>query len=81
MCIAIEYWYGGNRLKLGQKVFRYKKQYGKISDSYRLFADLAGSEWAGVVSGVPRSGGALEPATAQAEAEKMEMEVATSLIT
>ena len=56
--ICIEYWYGGNKLKLGQKVFRYKKRYGKISDSYRLFADLGGSEWDRMASGAPQSGGA-----------------------
>lgn len=67
--ISIEYWYGGNRLKLGQEVFRYRKKYGKITDSYHLFADLAGSEWADVISGVPRSGGAPEMAAAQAENE------------
>lgn len=65
--ICIEYWYGGNKLKLGQKVFRYKKRYGKISDSYRLFSELAGSEWADVVAGVPQSGGA--PVTVAAQAE------------
>ncbi len=74
--VAIEYWYGGNKLLLSKKMFRYKKQYGEISDSYHLFADLAGSEWAGAVSGVPRSGGALEQATDQAEAEKTGEEVA-----
>lgn len=79
--IAIEYWYGGNRLKLSQKVFRYKGQYGKICDSYRLFADMAGTAWAGVVSGVPRSGGALEPATVQADAKPTGEEVAAPLIT
>lgn len=75
--IAIEYWYGGNKLVLGKEVFRYKKQYGQISDSYRLFADMAGTAWAGVVSGVPRSGGALEPATVQADAKPTGEEVAT----
>lgn len=67
--VAIEYWYGGNKLVLGKEVFRYRKQYGKISDSYRLFSELAGSEWADVVAGVPQSGGA--PVTVAAQAEPL----------
>lgn len=73
--ITIEYWYGGNKLKLSQRVFKYRKQYGEISDSYRLFADLAGCAWTDVVSGVPRSGGALEPAAGQEAAEQTGEEV------
>lgn len=73
--VAIDYWYGGNRLQLGHRVFPYRKQLGNISDSYHLFADLAGSEWAGVVSGVPQGGGAPEQATDQAEPEKKKEEV------
>lgn len=56
--IAIDYWYGGNKLKLGANVFRYQKKYEKVYDSYRLFADMAGSAGSGVCAGVPRSGGA-----------------------
>ena len=37
--ICIEYWYGGNKLKLGSEVFRYKKKFGKIYDTFALFTD------------------------------------------
>lgn len=49
--IAIDYWYGGNKLKLGSEVFRYNKKYENIYDSYRLFADLAGADGAAVCAG------------------------------
>lgn len=52
--VAIEYWYGGNKLKLGSEVFPYRKQYEKVYDSYRLFADLSGSAGAGVCAGGDR---------------------------
>lgn len=77
--VAIEYWYGGNKLKLGQQVFRYKKQYGSIVDSYRLFFELGGMGWSGAVAGVPRSGGALADGTgpaADAQAAGKEVEPA-----
>ena len=37
--IAIEYWYGGNRLKLNQEMFVYRKKYAELYDSYALFDD------------------------------------------
>lgn len=37
--ISIEYWYGGNKLKLGDEVFMYKKIYGTIYDTFALFSD------------------------------------------
>ena len=37
--ISIEYWYGGNKLKLGDEVFMYKKLYGTIYDTFALFSD------------------------------------------
>lgn len=49
--IAIDYWYGGNKLKLGSMTFRYHKRYGDVYDSYRLFSDLAGTAWTGVCAG------------------------------
>lgn len=70
--VAIEYWYGGNKLKLGQEMFRYSKKYEKIYDSYRLFADLAGSAGSGVSGGVPRSGGALPTAPGPPEPQAAE---------
>lgn len=57
--IAISYWYGGNRLVTGKQIFAYNKKYEKIYDSYRLFADMAGSAGAGVCAGgEPHGGGA-----------------------
>ena len=38
--IAIEYWYGGNKLKLGQEIFPYRQCYADIYDSYKLFSDM-----------------------------------------
>lgn len=40
--IAIEYWYGGNKLKLNSEVFPYRKKFADIYDSYRMFDDLDG---------------------------------------
>lgn len=37
--IAIEYWYGGNKLKLGSQIFRFRSNKGKIYDSYKMFND------------------------------------------
>ncbi len=52
--IAIEYWYGGNKLKLGYETFAYNKRFEQVYDSYRLFADLAGSAGSGVCAGGDR---------------------------
>ena len=62
--IAIDYWYGGNKLKLGHSVFPYRKRYSNLYDSYRLFSDMvtaggavcAGGDRAG--GGAPGNGGA-----------------------
>lgn len=40
--IAIEYWYGGNKLLLSREVFRYNKRVSEIYDSYRMFDDQSG---------------------------------------
>lgn len=40
--IGIDYWYGGNKLKLSQEVFRYKKKNARIYDSYHMFDDEEG---------------------------------------
>ena len=37
--ISIEYWYGGNKLKLGDEIFPYRKVYGTIYDTFALFSD------------------------------------------
>lgn len=38
--IAIDYWYGGNKLKLDSRMFPYRKRYENVYDSYRLFSDM-----------------------------------------
>ena len=68
--IAIEYWYGGNKLKLGQKMFRYQKKYEKVYDSYRLFSDMAGPA-AGGMAGCPSGRGpAVAPTETATQAER-----------
>ena len=37
--ICIEYWYGGNKLKLGSEIFGYKKAYGKVYDTFAIFEE------------------------------------------
>lgn len=64
--IAIYYWYGGNRLKLDQTVFPYRKRYSEVYDSYKLFSDMVtagGDVCAGgdrVSGGAPGNGVAAE---------------------
>lgn len=55
--VAIEYWYGGNRLKLNSRTFRYNKKYENVYDSYRLFTDMAGLPGAGDTAGWPQGRG------------------------
>ena len=38
--VAIEYWYGGNKLMLSKQIFAYHKKYSKVYDSYTLFSDM-----------------------------------------
>jgi len=35
--VAIEYWYGGNKLKLSSSMFTYTKKYSTLYDSYMFF--------------------------------------------
>ena len=61
--IAIDYWYGGNKLKLGQTVFPFRRRYSEVYDSYKLFSDMVtagGDVCAGgnrVSGGAPGNGG------------------------
>lgn len=75
--VAIEYWYGGNKLRLGKQMFRYQKKYEKVYDSYRLFADMAGSAGAGVCAGVPGRAGPRGTAPAPPETPEPEGEEVT----
>ena len=56
--IAIDYWYGGNKLKLGHSVFPYRKRYSALYDSYRLFSDMVTAGGAVCAGGNRVSGGA-----------------------
>ena len=38
--ISIDYWYGGNKLRLGSQIFAYRKKYASVYDSFQLFADM-----------------------------------------
>lgn len=40
--VAIDYWYGGNKTKLDQSVFPYRKSVAAVYDSYLLFDDVDG---------------------------------------
>lgn len=56
--IAINYWYGGNKLKLGHSVFPYRKRYSNLYDSYWLFSDMVTAGGAVCAGGDRASGGA-----------------------
>ena len=56
--VAIEYWYGGNKLKLGHQMFAYHKKYAKVYDSYKLFSDMVSAGGAVCAGGNRASGGA-----------------------
>lgn len=56
--IAIDYWYGGNKLKLGQTVFPYRKCYSEVYDSYKLFSDMVTAGGDVCAGGDRASGGA-----------------------
>lgn len=56
--MAIEYWSGGNKLKLSSTMFCYRKKYGQAYDSYRLFSDLVTAGGAVCAGGHRVSGGA-----------------------
>ncbi len=56
--IAIDYWYGGNKLKLGSSVFPYRKRYSALYDSYKLFSDMVSAGGDVCAGGNRASGGA-----------------------
>lgn len=51
--IAIDFWYGGNKVKLAQEVFPYRKGVSDIYDSYHMFDDEEGQN---SLYGVGRAG-------------------------
>ena len=56
--VAIEYWYGGNKLMLGKQLFAYRKKYSKVYDSYKLFSDMVSEGGDVCAGGGPQRGGA-----------------------
>lgn len=40
--IALDYWYGGNKLLMGRQIIRYSSKVAAIYDSYRMFDDSEG---------------------------------------
>ena len=56
--MAIDYWPGGNKLKLDSSMFCYRKKYGQVYDSYRLFTDFVSAGGAVCAGGDRVSGGA-----------------------
>ena len=42
--IAIEYWYGGNKLMLNREMIRYKPSIGNLYDSYAMFSTQNGEK-------------------------------------
>ena len=56
--IAIDYWYGGNKLKLGSSVFPYQRRYSEVYDSYKLFSDMVTAGGDVCAGGNRASGGA-----------------------
>ncbi len=56
--IAIDYWYGGNKLKLGQTVFPFRKRSSEVYDSYKLFSDMVTAGGDVCAGGDRASGGA-----------------------
>lgn len=72
--MAIEYWSGGNKLKLDSTMFCYRKIYGQAYDSYRLFSDMATSGGAVCAGGNRASGGVPSKAsTARREQERKKL--------
>ena len=56
--VAIEYWYGGNKLMLSKQIFAYRKKYSKVYDSYKLFSDMVSAGGDVCAGGNRASGGA-----------------------
>lgn len=56
--VALEYWYGGNKLMLSKQIFAYHKKYSKVYDSYKLFSDMVSAGGDVCAGGNRASGGA-----------------------
>ena len=78
--IAIQYWYGGNRLKLGQTVFPYRKRYSEVYDSYKLFSDMVTAGGDVCAGGDRVSGGAPGNGVAAEDEREQKQQLVLSLI-
>lgn len=78
--IAIDYWYGGNKLKLGQTVFPYRKRYSEVYDSYKLFSDMVTAGGDVCAGGDRVSGGAPGNGVAAAGDQEQKRQLVLSLI-
>lgn len=78
--IAIDYWYGGNKLKLGQTVFPFRKRYSEVYDSYKLFSDMVTAGGDVCAGGDRVSGGAPGNGVAAADDREQKQQLVLSLI-
>lgn len=78
--IAIDYWYGGNKLKLGQTVFPFRKRYSEVYDSYKLFSDMVTAGGDVCAGGDRASGGAPGNGVAAADDQEQKQTLILSLI-
>lgn len=78
--IAIQYWYGGNRLKLGQTVFPYRKRYSEVYDSYKLFSDMVTAGGDVCAGGDRVSGGAPGNGVAAADDREQKRQLVLAMI-
>jgi hypothetical protein len=62
--VAIDYWYGGNKLVIGKQVLRFKKRYEKFYDSYKLFEKMSSKKTS--TAGVSGAGDSGAPGEADA---------------
>ena len=78
--IAIDYWYGGNKLKLGQTVFPFRKRYSEVYDSYKLFSDMVTAGGDVCAGGKRASGGAPGNGVAAEDDQEQKQTLVLSLI-
>lgn len=78
--VAISYWYGGNKLKLGSSVFPYRKRYSALYDSYKLFSDMVTAGGDVCAGGDRVSGGAPGNGVAAGGDQKRKKPLALPLI-
>ena len=78
--IAIYYWYGGNKLKLDQTVFPYRKRYSEVYDSYKLFSDMVTAGGDVGAGGNRESGGAPGNGVPAADDQEQKQQLVLSLI-